>query len=107
MTLHGGHVVVSRGSRGIGLAAARLARDAGAGVTIASRSQEKLIQAEQELGQVHTIVMHITDEGDVGQVFEGLRRIDHGLISAGTMRNGTIVKNDGSSSRVVTRVGTG
>jgi NAD(P)-dependent dehydrogenase (short-subunit alcohol dehydrogenase family) len=37
MKLHGGYVVVIGGSRGIGLAATRLATDAGAEVTIAGR----------------------------------------------------------------------
>jgi NADP-dependent 3-hydroxy acid dehydrogenase YdfG len=81
MTLHGGHVVVIGGSSGIGLASARLARHAGAEVTIAGRSQEKLLQAQQELGKVHTVVMDITDEGAVGQVFAGLYHVDHVLIS--------------------------
>lgn len=43
-TLEGAHVVVIGRSRGISLAAARLARDAGAEVTIAGRSREKRIQ---------------------------------------------------------------
>lgn len=44
--------------------------------TIAGRPQEKLVQAQQELGQVHTAVMGITDEGDVDEVFAGLTRVD-------------------------------
>lgn len=51
MKLHGGHVVVIGGSSGIGLATARLAMEEGAEVTIAGRSQEKLVQAQQELGR--------------------------------------------------------
>lgn len=94
MKLHGGHVVVIGGSSGIGLAAARLARDGGAEVTIAGRSQERLIQAQQKLGGGHTVVMDITDEGAVGKVFAGLSRVDHVLISAGTILNGAIVNND-------------
>jgi NADPH:quinone reductase-like Zn-dependent oxidoreductase len=43
MKLHGGHVVVIGGSSGIGLATARLAREEGAEVTIAGRSQEILV----------------------------------------------------------------
>jgi NAD(P)-dependent dehydrogenase (short-subunit alcohol dehydrogenase family) len=94
MKLKGGHVVVIGGSSGIGLAAARLARDEGAEVTIAGRSQEKLVQAQQALGQVHMVVMDLTDEGAVEKGFAGLRHVDHVLISAGTLRNGAIVKND-------------
>jgi short-subunit dehydrogenase involved in D-alanine esterification of teichoic acids len=62
MKLEGGYVVVIGGNSGIGLAAARLARDEGAEVTIAGRSQEKLLQAQQELGKVYTGVKDITDE---------------------------------------------
>jgi NAD(P)-dependent dehydrogenase (short-subunit alcohol dehydrogenase family) len=48
MHLQGAHVVVLGGSTGIGLAAAQLARRAGAEVTLAGRSQEKLAQAQHE-----------------------------------------------------------
>ena len=94
MKLQGAHVVVMGGSTGIGLAAARLARQDGADVTIAGRSQEKLAQAQRELGEVRTVAADITDEAAVGQVFEGLSHVDHVLISAGTIINGRIVDND-------------
>src|ERR671923_361237 len=94
MKLHGGYVVVIGGSSGIGLATARLAREEGAEVTIAGRSQEKLVQAQEELGKVHRVVMDITDDGGVEKVFVGLSRVDHVLVSAGTLRNGAIVHND-------------
>ena len=101
MQREGGHVVVIGGSSGIGLAAARLAQDEDAEVTIAGRSQEKLTQAKRELGQVHTLMMDITDEGAVEKGFDGLSHVDYVLVSAGTIVNGTIVKNDGSSSNGV------
>lgn len=94
MKLQGAHVVVIGGSSGIGLAAARLARHEGADVTIAGRSQESLTQAQQELGEARTVVADITDDAAVGQVFAGLSRVDHVLVSAGTIINGTIVHND-------------
>ena len=94
MKLEGGHVVVIGGSSGIGLAVARLAQHEGAEITIAGRSQEKLLQAQQELGKAHTVVMDITNEGAVEKGFAGLSRVEHVLISAGTIRNGTIVNND-------------
>jgi NAD(P)-dependent dehydrogenase (short-subunit alcohol dehydrogenase family) len=86
--------MVIGGSSGIGLAAARLARDESAQVTIAGRSQERLMQAQRELGQVHTVIMDIADADAVGKAFAGISRVDHVLISAGTLRNGAIVRND-------------
>ncbi len=94
MKLQGAHVVVIGGSSGIGLATARLAREEGADVTIVGRSQEKLDQAQRELGEVRPVVADIADEAAIGQVFESLSRVDHVLISAGTIRNGALVNND-------------
>ena len=71
MKLQGAHVVVIGGSTGIGFAAAKLARQEGADLTIAGRSQEKLAQAQRELGEVRTVAADITNEAAVGQVFEG------------------------------------
>jgi NAD(P)-dependent dehydrogenase (short-subunit alcohol dehydrogenase family) len=53
MKLQGAHVVVIGGSTGIGFAAAKLAHQEGADITIAGRSQEKLAQAQRELGCWH------------------------------------------------------
>ena len=47
MKLQGAHVVVIGGSTGIGFAAAKLAHQEGADITIAGRSQEKLAQAQR------------------------------------------------------------
>lgn len=66
--------------------AARLAQHEGAEVTSAGRSQEQLRQAELELGQVPTIVMEMTDAGTIKKGFAGTRRVDHGRLSAGTIR---------------------
>jgi NAD(P)-dependent dehydrogenase (short-subunit alcohol dehydrogenase family) len=94
MKLQGAHVVVIGGSTGIGFAAAKLARQEGADITIAGRSQEKLAQAQRELGEVRTVAADITNEAAVGQVFEGISRVDHVVIAAGTIVNGRIVDND-------------
>src|SRR5712691_9031603 len=94
MKLQGAHVVVMGGSTGIGFAAAQLARQEGADITIAGRSQEKLVQAQRELGEARIIAADITNEAAVGQVFEGISRVDHVIIAAGTIINGRIVNND-------------
>jgi NAD(P)-dependent dehydrogenase (short-subunit alcohol dehydrogenase family) len=94
MKLQGAHVVVIGGSTGIGFAAAKLARQEGADITIAGRSQEKLAQAQRELGEVRTVAADIANEAAVGQVFEGISRVDHVVVAAGTIVNGRIVEND-------------
>jgi NADP-dependent 3-hydroxy acid dehydrogenase YdfG len=57
-------------------------------VTIASRSLEKLIQTQPE--PVHTVVMDVADDGAVEKNVAALSRVDHWLISAGTIRSGTM-----------------
>lgn len=94
MQLQGAHVVVMGGSTGIGLATAKLARHEGADVTIAGRSADKLAEAQRALGEARTVVADITDEQAVAQVFEGLSRVDHVVISAGTIISGKLVEND-------------
>lgn len=94
MRLDGQRVVVIGGSSGIGLAAARLARAEGADVTIAGRSEDRLHEAHRELGGGDTAVLDITDEAATGALFARWPRIDHVVISAGTVLNGAIVKND-------------
>lgn len=94
MKLQGAHVVVIGGSTGIGLAAAKLARHEGADLTIAGRSADKLAAAQRELGEVRTIAADISNEAAVAQVFEGLPRVDHVIVSAGSIINGRLVDND-------------
>ena len=48
---------------------------------------DKLIWPAHDLGQVHTVVMNISDEGAVEKGFAGLSRVNHVRISAGTMLN--------------------
>jgi NAD(P)-dependent dehydrogenase (short-subunit alcohol dehydrogenase family) len=94
MPLQGAHVVVVGGSSGIGLAAAQLAKRAGATITIAGRSPERLAAAQRTLGEARTVVADITDEAAVQEIFSGIGRIDHVVISAGNLGNGRIVQND-------------
>lgn len=99
MSLHGAHVVIVGGSTGIGLAAAQLVRQAGAAVTIAGRSTEKLVQAQKTLGEARTVVADITDEVAVQSIFAGISHVDHVLISAGTIISGALLQNDMANLR--------
>ena len=94
MQLHGAQVVVIGGSSGIGLAAATLARQAGATLTIVGRSQDKLAQAQRALGEVRTVAADITNDAEIGQAFAGISHVDHVVIAAGTIVNGRILDND-------------
>ncbi len=64
-------VIVTGGSRGIGLAIAGACRDAGAKVVIASRKQADLDGAAASLGgEVAAIACHTGKESDVAALFE-------------------------------------
>lgn len=109
MSMNGEQVVVIGGSSGIGLAVARMARAEGAVVTIASRSAERLADAQRTLAQdegvpPRTAVVDVADEASIAALFEGMPRVDHVLISAGTLGNGAIVKNDLETLRSIVDV---
>lgn len=85
------HVVVIGGSSGIGLAAASAAKAQGAVVTLVGRSAERLQTAARELGGAATAVADIADRESVDVVFSGLERVDHLIITAGSIRGGRLV----------------
>jgi len=91
MDLAGSHVVVVGGSSGIGLATAKAAVTAGAAVTLAGRSQQKLRQAQAELGSIHAVSADITREADVQRLFDNMDRVDHVFISAGQYAAGKVL----------------
>lgn len=81
-----GHAVVIGGSSGIGLALARALLHAGAEVTIASRSPERLRAAEQQLvptgTRLHTCSMDVAHEEQVAALFAATGRVDHIAVTA-------------------------
>lgn len=85
MQLNNQNVVIIGGSSGIGFATAKLAKHNGAKVTIAARSEEKLLRASEALGGVRTVVADVASETDVKQVFEGLERVDHVFVPGGSL----------------------
>lgn len=69
MVLQGKTALITGGSSGIGLAAARLLRGNGARVAIAGRSQERLVRARKELGDdIVAIRADISSLGDLKQL---------------------------------------
>ncbi len=94
MRLDGQRVVIIGGSSGIGLAVARLAREEGASVTVGGRSEERLAEAVRTLGEVDTAPVDVADEASVRDFFAPISHIDHLVISAGTLGDGTIAGGD-------------
>ncbi len=89
--LAGKHVLVVGGSSGIGLGIARVAMDAGAAVTIASRSKEKLESARASLGgKVDARVLDAGDDAAVAAFFSDGKIWDHVVTSAGQGGRGAL-----------------
>ncbi len=86
MTLKNSLVVILGGSTGIGLATAKAAKAEGAQVIVTGRSTEKLQRAQAELGSdARTVVLDVADEEGTRSFFQGLARVDHVFITAGTL----------------------
>ncbi|MGE3857057.1 MAG: SDR family oxidoreductase [Dehalococcoidia bacterium] len=94
MRLDGQRVVIIGGSSGIGLATAQLARAEGADITIAGRSEDRLREAQRALGECDVAALDIADAGAVEALFADLPRVDHVVVSAGTLGPGGIVSSD-------------
>ena len=83
MTLQGKKIVILGGSSGIGKATAEAAVAAGAEVTIASRSADKLARARQALDDaVDTCVLDVRDVRGMDYCLEQQSPFDHLVITA-------------------------
>ncbi|MBB3594992.1 NAD(P)-dependent dehydrogenase (short-subunit alcohol dehydrogenase family) [Rhizobium sp. BK529] len=86
-------VLVIGGSSGIGLAVAEAAVAAGAHVTIASRSQDKLLAAIEKLGPgTDSAVLDTTDEPSLQSFFVSRKAFDHVVVSAAQTPTGPLRK---------------
>lgn len=89
-SLEGSRVVVVGGSSGIGKEVTRQAADAGAHVTIGSRSEAKLESAAKEIHGIATGVVDVTNEGSVRAFFDAVGPLDHLVVCPGDMATGSV-----------------
>jgi NAD(P)-dependent dehydrogenase (short-subunit alcohol dehydrogenase family) len=90
-SLENARVLVIGGSSGIGFATAAAAAEAGARVTIASRSQAKLDAAVAQLGGgARAAVLDTGDEAAIDRFFAGEAPWDHIVISAAQTPSGPV-----------------
>ena len=84
MALTGQRIVVIGGSSGMGLATARAAAEAGAVVTIASSSEERIDAALAELpDSCDGAALDVRDEAAVADLFARVGELDHVVFTAG------------------------
>ena len=66
--LRGRHVLITGGSKGIGLACARVFFAEGAKVAVTSRSRENLAQAQAAIGEILTLAADLSDAAEAARV---------------------------------------
>ncbi len=93
-TLSGAHVVVIGGSSGLGLCAAECAQAAGATLTLIARTPTRLDAATRKLGNVRCAIADISDRTSLESAFLPMDRVDHLVITAGSIRAGRLVDTD-------------
>ncbi|NEW05075.1 SDR family oxidoreductase [Paenibacillus sp. SYP-B3998] len=98
--LHNKKVVIIGGSSGIGFATAQQALAQGAEVIIASRSEEKLRKAKEELGaKAASYVLDTTQEQEVKAFFETVGSFDHLVVSAAETSGGPFLETETAKAR--------
>jgi NAD(P)-dependent dehydrogenase (short-subunit alcohol dehydrogenase family) len=75
----GKRVLVTGGSRGIGLGIARYFTAAGAKVAICGRKEANLLKAREQLGEVVAVAAHLGKAEEVEQLFSSVREAFGGL----------------------------
>ncbi|WP_288582432.1 MULTISPECIES: SDR family oxidoreductase [Lysinibacillus] len=93
-------VVIIGGSSGIGLESAKQLIAHGAEVIIASRSEDKLRNAIEQLGDRATAyTLDITQEQQVQSFFEKIGQFDHLVVSAAETSGGSFLQTDTAQAR--------
>ncbi len=94
-TLTNKRVLIVGGSSGIGLAVAQQAAAAGAAVTIASRSADKLTEAVASIGvNTRSAVLDTADDTAIERFFTANEAWDHIVVSAAQTPSGPVLKLD-------------
>lgn len=93
MILEGKQIVIVGGSSGVGLGVAAHVLRRGAKVTIVGRNEQRLRQAAAHLDGVRVVAADIADEPSARRIFEGMDRVDHVYISAGTHQASHVFEN--------------
>ena len=93
-TLTGKTVIIIGGSSGMGLAAAKMALEQGARVTIASRSTAKLTAVQTAHPDIKTAVCDITRPNDITHLFSRFDRVDHVFVTAGALITGKLIHSE-------------
>lgn len=93
-------VVIIGGSSGIGLESAKQLIAHGAEVIIASRSEDKLRNAKEQLGDRATAyTLDTTQEQQVQSFFEKIGQFDHLVVSAAETSGGSFLQTDTAQAR--------
>lgn len=93
-------VVIIGGSSGIGLESAKQLIAHGAEVIIASRSEDKLRNAKEQLGDRATdYTLDTTQEQQVQSFFEKIGQFDHLVVSAAETSGGSFLQTDTAQAR--------
>lgn len=102
MSLKGHKVLIIGGSAGIGKETARIARDAGADVIIASRSQDHLDAACEELGEgVKAVVLDVRDPRATEYALSEVGSFDHLVVTAAEVQAHPFVEQDLDEARKI------
>ncbi|WP_286925387.1 MULTISPECIES: SDR family oxidoreductase [Lysinibacillus] len=93
-------VVIIGGSSGIGLESAKQLIAQGAEVIIASRSEDKLQNAKEQLGvRATAYILDTTQEQQVQSFFEKIGQFDHLVVSAAETSSGLFLQTDTAQAR--------